>query len=115
MKLHYSESDNGIRVIKLTGRLDHVGHGQIENEFSAHCDGDGTRVLVDMSGVDFLASIGIHLLKDNAKSLSLRNGKMVLFNPTEDVLNILEMTGIPSIIPIYSSLESAEAVLLAHI
>jgi len=40
---------------------------------------------------------------------------MVIFNPTEDVLNVLEMTGIPSIIPIYSSLESAEAVLLASV
>ena len=115
MELQYNEQENGIRVIKLAGRLDILGHGQIENRFATHCSGDGVRVLVDMSGVEFLASIGIRLLTINAKSLATRNGKMVILGPTEDVMNILEMTGIPSIIPIYSSMESAEAVLLPSV
>ncbi len=38
---------------------------------------------------------------------------MVLLNPTPEVLEILEVTGIPAIIPIYSRLESAETILLA--
>jgi anti-anti-sigma factor len=65
-----------------------------------------------MSGVDYMASIGIRLLVTNAKSLRTRNGKMVLLSPTTDVFNVLEMTDIPAIIPVYSNLESAETVLL---
>jgi anti-anti-sigma factor len=68
---------------------------------------------VDLSGVEFLASIGIRLLTSNAKSLASRGGKMALLKPTPDVLSVLEITGIPAIIPVYSNLESAEAVLLA--
>jgi anti-anti-sigma factor len=70
-------------------------------------------VLVDLSEVDFLASIGIRLLMLTAKSVVSRGGRMVLLNPIPEVQNILEITGIPAIIPIYSSLESAETILLA--
>ena len=112
MELHVSELDKSITLIKLNGRLDITGVDQIETKFAAHCSGENARVIVDMAKVDYLASIGIRLLVTNAKSLKIRNGKMVLLRPTPDVMEVLEMTNIPAIIPIYSNLESAEAVLL---
>ena len=113
MELYASEFDNGISLIKLTGKLDIIGVGEVETKFAGYCAGDNVRIIVDMSKVDFLASIGIRLLTVNAKSLASRKGKMVILNPTTDVQKVLEITGIPSIIPIYSHLESAETVLLA--
>ena len=113
MEMQYSEQDNGIRLIKLHGKLDIFGTGEIETKFSGYCAGEKPRVLVDLSGVDFLASIGIRLLNINAKAVASRGGRMVLLNPIPDVKHVLEITGIPAIIPIYDSLESAEAVLLA--
>jgi anti-anti-sigma factor len=113
MEMYYSEQSNGIRLIKLAGRLDILGTGEIETKFAGHCSGENVRVVVDLSGVDFLASIGIRLLMMNAKSISTRGGKMVLINPIPEVHSVLEITGIPAIIPIYSQLESAETVLLA--
>jgi len=113
MELQYNEQENGIRVVKLIGKLDIVGHGQIESKFNEYCSGEGVRMLVDLSGVEFITSIGIRLLSANAKALSVKNGKMVLLSPIENVMDVLETTGIPDFIPIYSSMESAEAVLLS--
>jgi len=112
MELNYNELANGIRFIKLSGVLDMVGSGQIEMKFTGYCAGEHPLVLVDLSEVSFVASIGIRLFMINAKSLASRKGKMALLNPTPDVMNVLEMTGVPSVIPIYSNLESAESVLL---
>jgi anti-sigma B factor antagonist len=112
MELHFSETNN-IRLIKLNGRLDIIGTGAIETKFTGYCAGDNVRVVVDLSDVNFLASIGIRLLMLTAKSLANRGGKMVLLKPTPDVRGVLEITGIPAIIPIYDSFESAETVLLA--
>ena len=112
MDLRYSELENNIRMIKLTGRLDILGVGAIETKFAGYCAGENCRVLVDLSDVEFLASIGIRLLMLNAKSMSGRGGRMVLFSPIPDVRSVLEITGIPQIIPIYDGLESAETVLL---
>ena len=113
MQLQYNELDNDIRLIKMTGRLDVIGTGEIETRFAGHCIGDNVRVVVDLSEVDFLASIGIRLLTLTAKSVASRGGRMALVGPNPEVQNILEITGIPAIIPVYSQLESAEAVLLA--
>lgn len=112
MELQYSELGNKIRLIKLIGKLDIIGVGAIETKFTGYCAGDGARVLVDLSGVEILASIGIGLLVVSAKSLSSRGGRMVLLSPTSEVKSVLEITGIPAIIPIYDGLESAETVLL---
>ena len=113
MKLLYSELDNNIRVIRLTGKLDAEGYNSVDLKFNAHCAGDNVRVIVDLSGVTFLDSIGIRMLTMNAQSLGTRNGKMVLLSPIPEVQKILEMTGIPAILPFYSSQESAETILLA--
>jgi len=113
MELHYSELDNGINLIKLSGKLDITGTGDIETKFAGYCAGDKVRVIVDLSQVDYLASIGIRLLVLTAKSILSRGGKMVLLSPIDEVQSVLEITGIPAIIPSYSQLESAEAVLLA--
>jgi anti-sigma B factor antagonist len=113
MELQYSEVDKNIRLIKLIGRMDIAGVGAIETEFSTYCSGENPRIIVDLSDVDFLASIGIRLLTLNAKSIASRGGRMVLLSPRSDVKDILDITGIPAIIPIHEGLESAEAVLTA--
>ena len=113
MELQFIKLDNDIRMIKLIGKLDIFGTGEIETKFTGYCSGDNVRVIVDLSEVSFLASIGIRLLMLTAKSVNKRGGKMVIVNPIPDVQHVLEVTGIPAIIPIYSYLESAETVLMA--
>ena len=113
MELQYSELDNNIRLLRLIGKLDIVGVGQIETRFAAYCGGEKARVVVDLTQVDFLASIGIRLLTLTAKSVVSRGGKIVLLNPQPEVQHVLEVTGIPAIIPIYSHLESAETILMS--
>ena len=100
-------------MIKLVGRLDIVGMAAIESKFSEYCSGENPRVIVDLSDVDFLASIGIRMLTLNAKSIASRGGRMVLLSPKADIRDVLEITGIPAIIPIHERLKSAQAVLNA--
>ena len=113
MELQFNQMENGIRALKLIGRLDIIGTGEIETKFIGHCAGERPLVVVDLSDVEFLASIGIRLLTLTAKSIASRGGRMVIIDPIPDVQSVLEITGIPAIIPIYSHLESAETVLMA--
>ena len=113
MKLQSKELENGIRLIKLTGKLDMYGVNSIDIEFIRRCAGDNLRVLVDLSGVNYISSIGFPMLINSAKSVASRGGKMALLSPQRNVAEILELTGIPLIIPIYSDLESAKMGVLA--
>lgn len=109
MKLKSNELEGGIRLIKLIGTLDMNGTYAIEVEFVQQCAGDNVRVLVDLSKVNYLSSIGIPMLLNTAKSVTNRGGKMALLNPQQNVAEVLDIVGIQQIIPIYDDLESAKA------
>jgi len=109
MKLDYSELDGGIRLIKLSGVLDLNGTYSVEVPFVRHCGGDNVHVLVDLSRVSYISSVGIPMLVNTAKSVVNRGGKMALLQPQDSVIKVLEMVGIPQIIPIYNDLNSALA------
>lgn len=107
MKLDYTELENGIRLIKLEGRLDLNGTYSIEVQFVNRCAGDGVRVLVDLSGVSYVSSVGIPMLVNTAKSVVSRGGKMAFLSPQENVTKVLDLVGIPSVIPIYYDQQAA--------
>jgi anti-anti-sigma factor len=111
MQLSFTEGADGIRRINLAGKLDDVGVREIETSFAGHCAGERVRVLVDLSGVDFMASIGIRLLVVSSRSVAAHGGKLVLLNPNPLVRNIFDVADISALIPIYSDLQSAEAAL----
>ena len=107
MRLQYNDLDNSTRLIKLSGTLDIYGVGDVEVDFVRLCTGDNVCVLVDLSRVDYISSIGIPLLINSAKSLARQGGKMALLHPNKSVENVLEVTGIPLIIPIYENVQAA--------
>ena len=114
MKLEFSELEDGIRLIRLIGALDLSGRYSIEIEFVRRCYGERVHVLVDLSEVDYISSLGVHMLITSANSIASRGGKMALLSPQPGVLEVLNLTGIVQIISIYSDFESAKAGLLAE-
>jgi len=112
MELQYAELDNGIRLITLIGILDMQGTFSVEVQFARHCSGDGVRVLVDLSKVTYLSSIGIPMLINTARSVASQGGKMGLLGPIYDVHRVLDITGATQIIPIYHDFDTAVADIL---
>ena len=107
MKLEYTELESGIRLIELNGSLDLNGTYSVEVQFVRHCSGNNIRVLVDLSNVDFLSSVGIPMLVNTARSVIERGGKMGLLRPTENVMKVLDLVGVSQVIPIYDDLDFA--------
>jgi anti-anti-sigma factor len=85
--------------IVLKGRLDLAGSGKIDLPFSAAA-GSNRNILVDMSGVTFVASIGIRTLVLGAKTVQRRGGRLLLINPQPEVEQVLELTGVLDLLPI---------------
>ena len=109
MRLQYSDLDDSTRLIKLSGTLDIHGVRDVEREFVRLCTAEKVCVLVDLSKVNYISSIGIPLLVNSAKSLARQGGKMALLHPQRAVENVLDLTGIGLIIPIFSDIKSATA------
>ena len=109
MELQLTELENNIRLIQLEGALDMNGAYSIEVQFVRACEGDRIHVIVDLAKVSYISSVGIPMMVNTAKSVTAHGGKMVLLNPQNAVADVLELTGISEVIPIYFDLESAKA------
>ncbi len=107
MELTSTELPDGIRKIDLSGRLDILGADQIDLKFTVLVSSQQTLAIVDLSGVDFIASIGINTFIRNAKAARQRNGNMVLLNPQPNVAKLLTLTRVDQVIPVCYSLDEA--------
>jgi anti-sigma B factor antagonist len=115
VKLESKVLDNGITLITLTGRLDIPGSGAIETQFTIHAASKKAAVLVDMSNVEFVASIGMRLLVANAKAQLGRGGKMAMVNAQPLVAEALTMANIVELVPLYDDFDTACTELLAAV
>lgn len=107
MNIEQSVLASGIRHIRLKGRLDMYGSTEIEEQFTQSIAADTSSVVVDLSGVEFIASIGIRMLLANARALEKRGGRLVVCCPRPFVLEIFEIAGLHRLIEIYDDLEAA--------
>jgi anti-anti-sigma factor len=113
MAITHEDVSESFRRIALSGRLDGRGTEEIATKFAALSTAKN-RVVVDLTGINFLASIGIRELISNAKALQQKGGRMVLFvggNPA--VTKTLEATGIDALIPMFADAAEAEKAALA--
>jgi len=108
MRLEQEELPGNILNLKLIGSLDIAGAGEIEMPFSVIA-GKNTRVILDLSKVTFLASIGIRVLVKTARAISSRGGRFVIYDPTFDARKVLRSTGIDAVIPVVSNQAAAIA------
>jgi len=109
MQFESKELPGKVTHLVLTGRLDFYGAEAIEKDFTAAAAGSRALVVVDLSGVSFLSSIGIRLLIKSARAQTSRGGKLVLTAPQPLVRKVLETTGIDKVIPLLADVESARA------
>jgi anti-sigma B factor antagonist len=93
--------------IALSGRVDLKGIGDLDWEFTRHTVTRKKPVLVDISEVDFLASIGLRMLVKVAKAIAKNSAKMVLLNPHPNVEEVLRTSGFDKIISIEQDYEKA--------
>jgi anti-sigma B factor antagonist len=109
MDLSIDELSAQTKRISLVGRLDLKGTGEIDMRFTSLTSTDASNVVVDMSEVDFIASIGMRLLLTCAKAKAKRGGKMALYSLHPLVKEALEMAGIDTLIPLYDDQAAALA------
>jgi anti-sigma B factor antagonist len=110
MEISISDFGTAAKRVTLTGKLDIAGAQKIELPLATLA---GTRgnLVIDLAGVDFIASIGIRQLVMAAKAVTRGAGRLVLLDPTPAVTEALETSGLVDLLPIVRSEEEARAAL----
>lgn len=111
MELHAVSLDDQITRIDLVGHMDGAGTQAIDHEFTALTSARKGYVLVDLSAVDFLASLGVRTLVTNARAQRSRGGLMVLACPRPLVRQVLDSAGVDTVVSIYPDLDAGRQAL----
>jgi anti-anti-sigma factor len=92
----------GERLVKvtITGRLDTHGVEKIETRFTASLLPGANSAIIDLSQVDFVASLGIRMLVSAAQALRKRNAALAVYGAPERVRQVFEAVSLQKIIPI---------------
>ena len=108
MEMQVEELDGGITSVAMRGRFDTKGAESVDLPFSVIA-GSKKAVVIDLSEVDFLASLGIRVLVTSAKAIARKGGKLVIVVPEGNVLTVLQTAGLESLIPIFPERATAIA------
>ena len=108
MEMHVEEASGGVAFVILRGRLDTVGANDIDLKFNAIA-GARRAVVVDLSQVDFLASLGIRVLVLGARAAKNKGGKLVILSPNDSVRSALSAARTDTLIPIFPDRAAAVA------
>ena len=109
MQLTYEDRPDGVRLIHLAGRLDLEGCKRIDLKFATLTAIDRRTVVVDLSAVQFMASLGLATLVSGARILSARGGRMLLAGPQGAVARVLDVAMTRELIPIFEDVPLALA------
>jgi anti-anti-sigma factor len=112
MEMSIEEIEGGVSLVVLRGRLDVAGAGAIDIKFNAAA-GARKALIVDLSGVSFIASMGMRLLLIAGKTVTARGGKMALLAPIPEVESVLRTARIDGVIPICAERGAAIAAITA--
>jgi anti-sigma B factor antagonist len=103
---------DGIAVLVLQGRLNQ-GSADALHAAAMEIAGDQEcrALIVDMGGVDFIASVGIRSLIRPSQALSMRGGKLAVANLNPQIDEFFRLTGLDQMFRVYPTVaEAAEGI-----
>lgn len=94
-----------VQVLGLNGRFDAQSAGSVEESLKAQIEGGAKKILVDMSGVEYVSSAGLRVLLSSAKRTAAQGGSLVLCGLKSYVWEVFEVAGFTTIFQIFPDTE----------
>jgi len=111
------EDKDGIQIVSISGEVDfYSAHRLRELIWRARrqAGGDPPRVVVDLSGVEFMDTAGLEILLEEWNASRQFDGSICLVAQQGPITRLLEITGLSELFDLYAEPEAAvDASLLA--
>jgi stage II sporulation protein AA (anti-sigma F factor antagonist) len=97
--LHTKTSvENGLPVLFVEGRLGHAATAELEAVATRHASSAAEKLVVDLSGVDYLSGAALKVFDGLAKRQSQRGGRLSLRAPSVAARLALELAGLLALV-----------------
>jgi stage II sporulation protein AA (anti-sigma F factor antagonist) len=105
-----SEKTKGkVLVLKPEGRLDSNTVNAAEADLFSYLEKGETRVVLDLSDLDYISSSGLRLVLMMGKRLSFKQGKLALCGLKPHIREVFEISGFISILTVVATRQEGEA------
>jgi anti-sigma B factor antagonist len=110
--LDVSERD-GATVLAVTGEVDVATAPQLRQEAVRLAGSGGSRLVIDLSGVDFLDSTGLGVIVGVLKRVRTHGGELAIAGAENHVRKVFDITRISDVLAMYDTVDEACAGLAA--
>jgi len=97
-----------ITILMPHGRLDAAGVRPFEAELSEHLAAGRLHLLVDMSQVSYVSSVGLRMFLTAMRKARRQGGALKLCNLNERVLQVFKLAGFDRVLSLLATREEAE-------
>jgi anti-anti-sigma factor len=91
------EEINGKYVATLVGEMDTAAAVEVEEVLKPLYQSNGKDVLIDCTGLEYIASSGLRILLSILKGAKATGSRVVLRGVNDDIKNVFKLTGFISI------------------
>ncbi len=98
-----TREDSGATVVELGGALDTGTAPDAGKKLDELIEGGATKVVVDMTHVDYVSSAGLRVLLASAKRLRKAGGNLAVCGLNETVQEVFDMSGFSSILKVFAN------------
>jgi anti-sigma B factor antagonist len=98
--------DDGVDIVELEGSLDGKTAPEVREQLQPVLS-RAEKLILDMSGVDYLSSAGLRLLLLTYREVTARKGKVALLGVSKDIRTVMSHTGFLGFFTLADSREQA--------
>ncbi|MHB8995819.1 MAG: STAS domain-containing protein [Armatimonadota bacterium] len=107
MRIQNKPMGDEVALFVLDGELDAYTGPQLREELTQAADSGKKWLLLDMSAVQYIDSVGLGILVGATKRLTEKHGDVAVIAPRPNVLRVFEVSGTRELLNVVESLEEA--------
>ena len=107
-----ASSTEGSAVVAPSGRIDHASADAFAAALQPHverCKAGEPPLVIDMSGIDYISSVGLRVLMVAAKQAEAQAGRIAIAGLTPMVREVFEISRFDMVFSIFDDVEQALA------
>jgi stage II sporulation protein AA (anti-sigma F factor antagonist) len=108
MKLYEMKQD-GFIILRPSGQLTSANAGEFDNEIRSRINSKDSRVIIDLSDLNYISSAGLRVLLVLARFLKDGEGTLAVCSMNNTISQVFEVTGFSSVMETYPTLNEAIA------
>lgn len=108
--MEFTSSENGdALIVMVAGRMDALTTKEFDTESQSWIDNGSKKVVVDLSGLEYISSAGLRSILSAAKKIKGAQGEMMFSGLTGMVEEVFSVSGFSAMFKIYATPEEALA------